>query len=352
MRLARVAHPVERRRRLRARGGGGRAAGAALGLAVVPGRHGVLLRPEAAAGGSRGPFRTGVGRALAVCLVVPRMPLAHETQVDVLFAEVDRAQQAAVAVARLALYLHAAVQDALREVLPRLRAALLPQFRRVDADEPHLLLPPLGGDGDRVAVRHAQAAAFRRAECLRAEEEQEKEENEFCAKNVPVSVCFVCCHLVAILGVGECGVKRNVPKSVYIRVYDPRGGKSGDLGMGGRGGCSPRSAGRLRVGAGGASVLLEAVAGVFGGAGGVAAEEVFKRAAEGSGEEQHLRIHHAALAVLYFEDGLSHDVPPQKLAGSGEILLRPLPGAAQFFDGGAHDVDFLCCGHVMVSVQP
>lgn len=115
---------------------------------------------------------------------------------------------------------------------------------------------------------------------------------------------------------------------------------------------SPRSAGRLRVGAGGASVFFEAVAGVFGGAGGVAAEELFKRAAEGSGEEQHLRIHHAALAVLYFEDGLSHDVPPQKLAGSGEILLRPLLGAAKLFDGGAHDVDFLCCGHVMVSVQP
>lgn len=179
VRLARVAHPVERRGRLRARGGGGRAAGAALGLAVVPGRHGVLLSPEAAAGGARGPFRTGVGRACAVCLVIPCVPLAHETQVDVLLPEVDRAQQAAVAVARLALYLHAAVQDALREVLPRLRAALLPQFRRVDADEPHLLLPPLRGDGDRVAVRHAQAAAFRRAERLHAEEEQEKEENEF-----------------------------------------------------------------------------------------------------------------------------------------------------------------------------
>ena len=177
VRLARVAHPVERRRRLRARGGGGRAAGAALGLAVVPGRHGVLLRPEAAAGGARGPFCTGVGRARAVCLVVPRVPLAHETQVDVLLPEVDRAQQAAVAVARLALYLHAAVQDALREVLLRLRAALLPQFRRVDADEPHLLLPPLvRGDGDRVAVRHAQAAAFRRAERLRAEEEQDESE--------------------------------------------------------------------------------------------------------------------------------------------------------------------------------
>ena len=176
VRLARVAHPVERRRRLRARGGGGRAAGAALGLAVVPGRHGVLLSPEAAAGRARGSFCTGVGRARAVCLVVPRVPLAHETQVDVLLPEVDRAQQAAVAVARLALHLHAAVQDALREVLPRLRAAPLPQFRRVDADEPHLLLPPLGGDGVRVAVRHAQAAAFRRAERLRAEEEQDESE--------------------------------------------------------------------------------------------------------------------------------------------------------------------------------
>lgn len=100
--------------------------GSAFGLAVVPGGHGVLLRPEAAAGGAGGLFCAGVGRAGAVGLVVPRVPLAHETQVDVLLPEVDRAQQTAVAVARLALHLHAAVQDALREVLPRLRAALLP----------------------------------------------------------------------------------------------------------------------------------------------------------------------------------------------------------------------------------
>lgn len=119
------------------------------------------------------------------------------------------------------------------------------------------------------------------------------------------------------------------------------------------GGAGAAALGRgLRVRGGvGWSVFLEAVAGVFGGAGGVAAEEVFQRAAEGSGEQQHLRIHHAALAVLDLEDGFSHNVPPQKLAGPGEILLRPLPGAAQFFDGGAHDVDFLCCGHVTVSVQ-
>lgn len=119
-----------------------------------------------------------------------------------------------------------------------------------------------------------------------------------------------------------------------------------------RGGCRRAWQGASRAGcAGGASVLLEAVAGVFGGAGCIAAEEVFQRAAEDSGEQQHLRIHHAALAVLDLEDGFSHNVPPQKLAGPGEILLRPLPGAAQFFDGGAHDVDFLCCGHVTVSVQ-
>ena len=141
MRLARVAHPVERRGRLRARGGGGGVrgiGGAALRLAVVPGFHRILLRLETAAGRARGLLRAGVGRARAVGLVVPRVPLAHQTQVDVLRTEVDRAQQAAVAVARLTLHLHAAVQNALCEVLPRLSSALLLQFRRVNADEPHL----------------------------------------------------------------------------------------------------------------------------------------------------------------------------------------------------------------------
>lgn len=95
VRLARVAHPVERRGRLRARGGGGGVrgiGGAALRLAVVPRFHRILLRPETAAGRARGLLRAGVGRARAVGLVVPRMPLAHQTQVDVLSTEVDRAQ--------------------------------------------------------------------------------------------------------------------------------------------------------------------------------------------------------------------------------------------------------------------
>lgn len=154
VRLARVAHPIERRVRFGARGGGGGVfgVGAAFGFAVVPGGHGVLLRPEAAAGGARGLFCAGVGRAGAVGLVVPCVPLAHETQVDVLRLEVDRAQQAAVTVARLALHLHAPVQNALREVLSSFLSSRLLQFRRVDADEPNFFLPLCGFDGDGVAV--------------------------------------------------------------------------------------------------------------------------------------------------------------------------------------------------------
>lgn len=105
------------------------------------------------------------------------------------------------------------------------------------------------------------------------------------------------------------------------------------------------------AGCGGASVFFEAVAGVFGGSGSVGADEVFKRAAEGSGKQQDFGVDNAPLTVLYFEDGFSHDVPSQKLAGSGEILLRPLLGAAEFPYGGTYDVDFLRYGHVTISVQ-